>query len=708
LFEDLQNTYFENYTSHNINNINNITNTSNRYIYHLNYYVSNSDIYKINISNYLYKYTTIIFNNTEIPKIDNTNDIDYNTLGFKIINISNDFYFINTTIDTSSVINFNSNNFNKVLIDNIYNVPTIGVISDDTSLNILQSNSNYSIYRNMWSYNKFTLDFKHINYYEFDVLYDFSSTNTALVNYTTLNLTNNIIKTFLIKTNNFDTLQNIKKNSKIIFGSRKIIINNVKVLDRTSNLYSKDLKFNNSTKNLARDFSNLILLGLGNQVTGITQSDIYNHVHLSSNNSIMIFQKEINTSIINNSNNYIPLRPNLTKKYLLDISLNYNINNYNINNYDISNYNINNTIKFSSILYYIRELQTSKVFNINFNNYFNAISNNYYKNSFNNLARLNNISNNIYSVIPKAVNEAINVKFKNFNKNPIIKLNNINDLLKNLIPINADNGYDLRFNYSQVFNLTNNLDILLSLETLNLTRNSEFGFTLLNFYTFTFENYFVTSGGSDFTNVDCIYIYHDPINDPDPKFRYPNNNIEIKFDDAIDTLTKAIEQYRGTGARTSTTNAAFIPSQNGSNLSRRMIQGIIGLNNIPRLLSIEPYDKNFIEGRGFINQYQISDTCITSNCDKIAAKQNAIKHESVKNNRAFISNSLKKQNFANIVKSKSRNKFSQECIRNLQSTNASQNNVININVSPDPYCNNTVKYTPLVMFNTGKGRYIGS
>ena len=704
LFKDLNNTYFENNTSNNINNINNII-TNNRYIYHLNYYVSKSDIYKINISNYLYKYISEITSNGNIPITNN--DIDYNTLGFKIINISNDFYFINTTIDSSSIINFNSNNFNKVLIDNIYNTPTIGLITPDTSLNILQNNTDYSIHRNMWSYNKFTLDFKHNNYYEFNVLYDFSSSNTTLVNYSSLNLNNNIIKTFLIKTNNFNTLQNIKKNSKIVFGSRKIIINNVKVLDRNSNLYSKDLSFNNSTKNLATDFSNLILLGLGNQVTGITQSNIYRHVHLTNDNSIMLFQKDVNTSTINNYNNFITLRPNLNKNYLLDISLNYT-NYSNDINYDNSNYNINNTIKFNSILYYIRELQTSKVFNINFNNFFNAITNNYFKNSFNNLARLNDIDYNIYSASPATVNGAINIKFKNFNKDPSIKLNNINDLLKKLIPLNADQGYDLRFNYSQIFNLNNNLDIIVSLETLNLTRNSEFDFTLLNFYSFKVENYFRTSGGSDFTNVDCIYIYHDPINDPDPKYRYPNNNIEIKFDNDIDTLTKAIEQYRGTGARTSTTNAAFIPSQNGSNLSRKMIQGIIGLNNIPKLLSIEPYDKTFIDGRGFINQYQISDICITSNCDKIAAKQNAIKHESAKNSRTFISNSLKKQNFANIVKSKVRNKFSQECIRNLQSTNLSTNNVININVSADPYCNNVVKYTPLVMFNTGKGRYIGS
>ena len=162
----------------------------------------------------------------------------------------------------------------------------------------------------------------------------------------------------------------------------------------------------------------------------------------------------------------------------------------------------------------------------------------------------------------------------------------------------------------------------------------------------------------------------------------PNNNIEIKRDGEIDTLSKAIEQYRGSGARTSTTNAAFVPSQNGSNLSRKMIQGIIGLNNIPKLLSIEPYDPNFINGRGFINQFQIEDTCITSNCDKIAVKQNAIKHDSVKNNRIYSSNSLKKQNFANIVKSNVRNKLSQDCITKIQSTNRP---IINI-----PCTNNTV------------------
>lgn len=134
-----------------------------------------------------------------------------------------------------------------------------------------------------------------------------------------------------------------------------------------------------------------------------------------------------------------------------------------------------------------------------------------------------------------------------------------------------------------------------------------------------------------------------------------------------------------------------------------MIQGIVGLNNIPKLLSIEPYDPNFINGRGFINQYQYDDVCITSNCDKVAVKQNAIKHDSVKNNRIYSSNSLKKQNFANIVKSNGRNKLSQACINN----NTTLNNVVTINNTiSDPNCTNIKKTTFNVMFSKGKGKIL--
>jgi hypothetical protein len=135
-----------------------------------------------------------------------------------------------------------------------------------------------------------------------------------------------------------------------------------------------------------------------------------------------------------------------------------------------------------------------------------------------------------------------------------------------------------------------------------------------------------------------------------------------------------------------------------------MIEGIIGLNNIPKLLSIEPYDPNFINGRGFINQYQIDDVCISTNCEKVDVKQNAIKHESVKNNRIYSSNSLKKQNFANIVKSNSRNRLSQECINN----NTTTRNVVSINNSTiNADCTN-IKKTPFFLFTKGKGKYLGA
>lgn len=83
----------------------------------------------------------------------------------------------------------------------------------------------------------------------------------------------------------------MKKHSKIIFGLKNIYLNNVKVLDKNSNLYTQNITYNNSTTTLNKDFSNLILLGLGNQVTGITQHDIYRHSHFSSNTSLITFKK---------------------------------------------------------------------------------------------------------------------------------------------------------------------------------------------------------------------------------------------------------------------------------------------------------------------------------------------------------------------------------------------------------------------------------
>lgn len=703
LFNDLSNTLFENNNSNNINNLNNTL--IKRYIYHLNYYFSNSDIYKINIRDYLYKYYDEISNNLVPISNSVSRDICYNIIGYTINSSSNDFTFINTTIDSSSVINFESYDFSKVLIDNSGGRNFIS--TNDTSINELILKTNNSVYRNLWSYNKLTLDYKHTNYYDISINNDFSFNRNRFVSISNIKLPNSVIKTFLIKTNNISILQNSKNNSKIIFGSKNIYLNNLKVLDNNSNLYNKQLYINNVSGTLI-DASNIIYLGLGNQLTGITQHHIYNHVHFSynSNNKLIVkIKKNINTTNINTNSKFTSLIPSLNKYYLLDISLNYSPTN-------AISHNINNSIKYSNILYNNIESQPGKVFKLNLSSLFDASTNNYFTNSFNTLATLNN-THNLYTISGVLVNKSINFKFKNFIKVPSsARLRNQTTLEAVLRPISidSDTGYDLRFNYNKYFFLSNRLDIVLTREFFTTLRNNFFlnyyqyssGVSLLNFYSLTINNLVQTDSAGNYTNIECIYIYHDPTTDPDPRFKYPNNNIEIKFDTDIDTLTNAIEQYRSGAASTSTTNAVFIPTKNGSNLSKKMIQGLIGLNDITKLLSITPYDDNFINGRGFINQFQITDKCITSNCDKIAVKQNSIKHESVKNNKMNSSNSLKRLSFANIVKSNVRNKLSRECINEALVTN----NVSTISRTPDPTCIKIRKYTPFVLFEKGKGKYL--
>jgi hypothetical protein len=278
LFTNLSNTSFEKTNSYNINNSLTTNNSTsyNRYIYHLNYYFSNSDIYKVNINDYLYKYRKYLRIDYSSSTILGFNYSSNNTK-YAITSISNDFSF--------SIINFKSSNFTTLLIDNINSINSI-----------LEVNTSYFSSRNILSYNKLTLDYKHNNYYNFSLSSAADDLPFSFNTSSSVNNNMNIIKTFLIKTNNLQIIQNIKNNSKIIFGLKNVYLHNVKVLDYSSNLYTKTIKFNNQNKILKRDFSNTIFLGLGNCLTGITQQDIYNHIHLSTNSnnkSIITFKKNI-------------------------------------------------------------------------------------------------------------------------------------------------------------------------------------------------------------------------------------------------------------------------------------------------------------------------------------------------------------------------------------------------------------------------------
>jgi hypothetical protein len=125
----------------------------------------------------------------------------------------------------------------------------------------------------------------------------------------------------MIKTNNFAILNNIKANSKILVNKNDIFLLNVKTLDICSNFYA-----NNNVYKKTTDLSNTIFLSLGKQITGITQYDIYNNIHIISKNRIVfdiskiIFKKNINSSLITSANTkYNTLVPHVSKLYLLDL-----------------------------------------------------------------------------------------------------------------------------------------------------------------------------------------------------------------------------------------------------------------------------------------------------------------------------------------------------------------------------------------------------
>lgn len=652
-------------------------NENNPTYYHLNYYfnsitnsiTNNKDYFSINIKDFIYKNSDLI--NSEVS--------DANTR-FMISNIST---IRSTPLPTSNsgAIDYKSSDFTTLFTDN-----KIDATSSST-INIFNKDISYSLYSNIYSYNKLTLDFTNINSYTFSLYNNNSTIPYNLYAYGPSPNTFNTFNTFMIKTNNFAILNNIKANSKILVNKNDIFLMNVKTLDICSNFYA-----NNNVYKKTGDLSNTLFLSLGKQITGITQYDIYNNIHITPKNRLVfdiskiIFKKNINSSLITSANTkYNILLPHVSKLYLLDFtfdSYNSSSNNKYINSRDYSNniINYNNNINYNNILYNYVEYKNKKVFDLNISkiidfSYTSIYSNNYYNNNVNNLININNKRSDYASISYEFFNSALQFKVKNFDFDRNYRVNNLSDLSSNFYTSIID--FDLRFNYGITFVMTLDLNILLNNNILDFCNNYPFNtylnYSKLNFYNLQVINLFTTTVGSDFENVDCILVYHDPATETDERFLYPNNNIEIIKDPTIDTLEKAIVLLPG--ARTSTQNSTFIPARNGSNLSRKMIEGLIGLNDIPKLLSITPYDPNFINGRGFINQYRVEDDCKNSQ-DLVYTKINANKHYSAKDNATTTTNSLRNINFANVVRSNARNRLSQSCIANLRENAITRQNII--------------------------------
>ncbi len=427
----------------------------------------------------------------------------------------------------SGAIDYKPSDFTTLFSDNKTNA------TQDVSINKFNKDISYSLHSNIYCYNKLTLDFTNINSYTFSL---YNGTNIRnLYAYPDNNL--NTFNTFMIKTNNFAILNNIKANSKILVNKNDIFFLNVKTLDICSNFYA-----NNSDYKKTTDLSNTIFLSLGKQITGITQYDIYNNTHIIPKNKIVfdiskiIFKKNINSLLITSANaKYNSLVRDASNLYLLDFTFNsYNStsNNRYINSSDYSNniINYNNNIKYNNTLFNYVEYKNKKVFDLSISkiidfSYTSTYSNNYYNNNINNLLTINNKRSDYASISYEVFNNALQFKVKNIDFDRNYRLNNLPDLVSNLYTSTLD--FDLRFNYGATIVMTLDITILLNNNNLDLCNNNPFNeiinYSTLNFYNLQVINLFTTTTGSDFENVDCIFIYHDPATETDPKFLYPKS-----------------------------------------------------------------------------------------------------------------------------------------------------------------------------------------
>ena len=603
-------------------------------------------------------------------------------------------------IKDNSFIELNYNFYNKYENSDYYKFKFRDFIDLSNILNISSRqtyNENYQItYNNIELSNNF-LDNSYINYNinDFQTIYCLSdnSVNVLTKPSSTSTFLQDICDNLLIynKLGNNTTI-NVNYNTNL---PTKYRLNDISInfeIIKTPNIYSKyygkillnsnftylntNVLGNNTnipgSLNLSLNDNSKVYLSLGNGITGLTQKKIFNNIKFTTDG--------VNLNKIRKINFTKPT--NISTK-----SSNYN-NDYLLN--DLS-YNDNETNIFSVIKKLPKDGPTglsNKVQDIELINFFSSISNDsdISKNIF--LTGLKNIevsNNNInYDFFDTSYNSS-NVKISN---DTIIKSKDEFRIIitpSNITSPNYNINYDFRYNYNNE-----------AFSTLLLTFT--YDDVPLNFYKAILSNEYITLEAGDFKDVACIFIYHNPYDlTTNSEYRYPNNNIQVITNITIDNLSKAIELLPN--ANTATSNSIFIPARNGSNLSKKQIQGLIGFGKegIPRLLSIEPYDDNSRIGRGFNNQFNLNDGTLDpsnlklTNSEIVALKYNSQKHISQKQ----TNNITNKRNFADLVKSSSRSR--------------------NVNLDTPISCNNEPPnipkekyYTPFRMFKTNKGNYLRS
>ena len=604
-------------------------------------------------------------------------------------------------ITDNSFIELNYNFYNKYKNSDYYNFKFRDFIDLSNILNISSRqtyNYDYKInYNNIELSNNF-LDNSYINYNinNFQTIYCLSdnSVNILTNSSSSLSLIQDICDNILIY-NKLGNNTTINIDYKTDNNSLNDISINFEII-KTPNIYSKyyrkillNSNFTYLNTNVLGNNSNIpdflndnskVYLSLGNGITGLTQKKLFNNIKFTRDDEKLNKIRKIKfSSSVNYDNN------------IKDYSFNYLLND--------SSYNDNETNIFSVIKKLPIDDVTglsNKVQNIDLINFFSSITSDISKNIF--LTGLKNIevnNNNInYDFFDNSYN-SINVGISNdtiIKSQEEFRIETTPSNFRGLSSPNYNITYDFRYNYNNKAFST-----LLLTFTYNDSQNY-ISNVPLNFYKVILSNEYITLEAGDFKDVACIFIYHDP-KDPatNIKYRYPNNNIEVITDITIDNLSKAIELLPN--ANSATSNSIFIPARNGSNLSKKQIQGLIGFGKeaIPRLLSIEPYNDNFRIGRGFNNQFNLNDGTLNPNnlkltdSEVVALKYNSQKHSSQKQ----INNITNKRNFADLVRSSSRSR--------------------NVNLNAPSSCinepPNIVKekyYTPFRIFKTNKGNYLRS
>jgi hypothetical protein len=665
----------------------NVSNRLKRLVYYFNIYKPfvNSDYFKFKFSDFI-DFSFILQNKLSQ---NNSSEISYNLLEITANNIN-----LENNFASNNLINYDDgNNFT-----NLFKFEHLGPIDSNLSAMDISTISLFDLnetigynFDNILLYNKlnnittiqYSLKYPHFLNNPFP---NFSSDVPLIYS--------SVIDSYNSKYINFIVLKGYdyfsKDYGKIYLTSDFTYLNS-RILGFNNNFY--DYSINNTYSNGLHDNS-MVYLSLGNAITGITQKNLYTNMKLDIQSNIVATStrrhknlNRLNKIYFSNHVNSINVPNTLkNKNYLLEENYDYDYTNILYNNIQESN---------------------TKISNLNlldfYHNYNSDFSHNIYNHRFKSLGLLNNnininkfdlsyvSSNNEFFINTRTDISYLASNYKlSFNNIFANSYNAINNLFNQPISNNSLN-YDFRFNYNSTFDV----DIFFSLNYNYKSNINDLSFEglndyadnlLLNFHKIILNSNIVTSRASDFTNVDCIFIYYPPDDDNTPEqFKYPYNNIEISNNPNIDTLSKAIQLLPD--AKTSVSNSTFIPAKNGSNLSRKKIQGLIGLNDIPSLLSIKPYDENSIIGRGFVNQYQIEEECKTDT-QKIEVKLNSQKHISVKtrslNNSVNTYNVPRTINYANIVRNRRQN-------QNLSTAETCQTNPATIKNYTTPFTNSLWK-----------------